>query len=63
MVSRATSSRIVEISSSRAIRLTDMACNLKNASSVKSAGELWLRKFAKYVIQGEFSDSEGAKAV
>ena len=26
-------------------------------------GELRLRKLAKYVIQGEFSDSEGAKAV
>ena len=33
------------------------------ASSVKSVGELWLRKLAKHVIQGEFSDSEGAKAV
>ena len=33
------------------------------ASSVKSVGELRLRKLAKYVIQGEFSDSEGAKAL
>ena len=33
------------------------------ASSVKSVGELWLRKLAKHVIQGEFSDSEGAKPI
>lgn len=33
------------------------------ASSVKSVGELGLRKLAKYVIQGEFSDSEGAKPI
>ncbi len=36
---------------------------LKNASSVKSVGELRLRKLAKHVIQGEFGDSEGAKPV
>ena len=33
------------------------------ASSVKSVGELRLRKLAKHVIQGELSDSEGAKPV
>lgn len=33
------------------------------ASSVKSVGELGLRKLAKYVIQGEFSDSVGPKPV
>ena len=38
--------------------------NIKNfASSVKSVGELRLRKLAKHVIQGELSDSEGAKPV
>ena len=35
----------------------------KGASSVKSVGELRLRKLAKHVIQGELSDSEGAKPV
>lgn len=33
------------------------------ASSVKSVGELGLRKLAKHVIQGELGDSEGAKPV
>ena len=35
----------------------------QKASSVKSVGELRLRKLAKHVIQGELSDSEGAKPV
>ena len=40
-----------------------MVFNLKKASSVKSVGELRRRKLAKYVIQGELGDSEGAKPV
>lgn len=35
----------------------------KMASSVEPVGELRLRKLAKHVIQGELSDSEGAKPV
>jgi hypothetical protein len=34
-----------------------------SASSVKSVGQFRLRKLAKHVVQGELSDSEGAKAV
>lgn len=33
------------------------------ASSVEPVGKFWLGKLTKHVIQGEFGDSEGPKAV